>query len=65
MADIHINVAHPVTARVQEVQLTLLHAICELVEEALTREARPGEDRPVGDAARGRSRWPIADSRRR
>ena len=42
MADIHINVAHRVTARVQEVQLTLLHAICELVEEALTRE-------PTGD----------------
>jgi D-sedoheptulose 7-phosphate isomerase len=35
LADIHVNAAHQVTARVQEVQLTLLHAICELVEEAL------------------------------
>jgi D-sedoheptulose 7-phosphate isomerase len=44
LADIHINVAHPVTARVQEVQLTLLHAICGLVEEALTRPANGGSD---------------------
>ena len=43
LADIHVNVAHPVTARVQEVQLTLLHAICGLVEQALTGMA--------GDAA--------------
>jgi D-sedoheptulose 7-phosphate isomerase len=42
LADIHVNVAHPVTARVQEVQLTLLHAICELVEDALTGEAAAG-----------------------
>lgn len=32
LADIHINVPHQTTARVQEVQLTVLHAICELVE---------------------------------
>jgi D-sedoheptulose 7-phosphate isomerase len=43
-ADIHVNVPHPSTARVQEVQLTLLHAICELVEEALARE---GDVAPV------------------
>jgi D-sedoheptulose 7-phosphate isomerase len=62
MADIHINVAHPVTARVQEVQLTLLHAICELVEEALTRNAgEAGEARPAQAAADGRS--PLAESR--
>lgn len=35
-ADIHVNVPHPVTARVQEAQLTILHAICELVERELT-----------------------------
>jgi D-sedoheptulose 7-phosphate isomerase len=35
LADIHVNVAHPSTARVQEVQRTLLHGICALVEDAL------------------------------
>jgi len=34
-AGIHINVSHPSTARVQEVHRTLLHVICELVEETL------------------------------
>jgi phosphoheptose isomerase len=33
-ADIHINVPSESTARVQEVHRTLLHVICELVEEA-------------------------------
>lgn len=32
LADIHLNVPHASTARVQEVHRTLLHAICELVE---------------------------------
>lgn len=32
LADIHVNVPHDTTARVQEVQLTALHIICELVE---------------------------------
>jgi D-sedoheptulose 7-phosphate isomerase len=31
-ADIHVNVASPSTARVQEVHRTLLHALCELIE---------------------------------
>ena len=31
-ADIHVNVPHESTARVQEVHRTLIHAICELVE---------------------------------
>lgn len=31
-ADIHVNVAHESTARVQEVHRTLIHAICELIE---------------------------------
>lgn len=30
--DIHVNVPHPSTARVQEVHRTLIHAVCELVE---------------------------------
>ena len=32
IAEIHINVPDSVTARVQEVHITLIHAICELVE---------------------------------
>ncbi len=35
LADIHVNVADQSTARVQEVQRTMLHAICEIVEEGL------------------------------
>lgn len=34
-AAIHINVPSAATARVQEVHRTLLHAICELVEQAV------------------------------
>jgi len=34
-ADMHLNVADRSTARVQEVHRTLLHVICELVEETL------------------------------
>ena len=30
--DIHINVPHDTTCRVQEVHMTLLHAICDIVE---------------------------------
>ncbi|MGE3844828.1 MAG: SIS domain-containing protein [Vicinamibacterales bacterium] len=43
LVDVHVNVAHAMTARVQEVQLTLLHIICELVERAAVRAggARP------------------------
>ncbi len=37
-ADIHVNVPSPVTARVQEVHRTLLHAMCELVERDLGGE---------------------------
>ena len=32
LAEIHINVPHETTCRVQEVHMTLLHAICEIVE---------------------------------
>ena len=38
VADLHVNVPHPVTARAQEAQLTILHAICELVERDLAGE---------------------------
>lgn len=34
-ADIHVNVPDPSTARAQEVHRTLLHVICEIVEEGL------------------------------
>jgi D-sedoheptulose 7-phosphate isomerase len=33
--DIHVNVPHGSTARVQEVHRTLIHAVCELVEAAV------------------------------
>ena len=35
IADLHLNVPDRSTARVQEVHRTLLHVICELVEETL------------------------------
>jgi D-sedoheptulose 7-phosphate isomerase len=35
VADIHVNVPHAVTARVQEAHIALLHVLCELVEEGL------------------------------
>jgi D-sedoheptulose 7-phosphate isomerase len=35
LADIHVNVPHETTARVQEAHIVLLHAICELVEDGL------------------------------
>ncbi|HVC21613.1 MAG TPA: SIS domain-containing protein [Vicinamibacterales bacterium] len=39
-ADIHLNVPHPSTARVQEVHRTVIHAVCALVEQGL----RPSAD---------------------
>jgi D-sedoheptulose 7-phosphate isomerase len=38
LVDIHVNVPSDSTARVQEVQRTLLHAICDLVERAFVSE---------------------------
>ena len=35
LADHHLNVAHANTARVQEVHRTVLHVLCELIEEKL------------------------------
>jgi D-sedoheptulose 7-phosphate isomerase len=34
-ADLHLNVPHEVTARIQEVHRTVIHAVCELVERDL------------------------------
>jgi D-sedoheptulose 7-phosphate isomerase len=34
-ADVHVNVPHGVTPRVQEVHRTLIHAVCELIESSL------------------------------
>ena len=31
-ADVHVNVPHDVTPRVQEVHRTLMHAVCDLIE---------------------------------
>ena len=36
-ADVHINVASASTPRVQEVHRTLMHALCDLVERAITQ----------------------------
>jgi D-sedoheptulose 7-phosphate isomerase len=37
-ADLHVNVPHQTTARIQEVHRTLIHAVCELVERDITNE---------------------------
>jgi D-sedoheptulose 7-phosphate isomerase len=34
-ADVHVNVPHELTPRVQEVHRTLIHAVCDLVEQTL------------------------------
>jgi phosphoheptose isomerase len=36
LADVHVNVPDECTARVQEVHITLIHAICEIVETGVT-----------------------------
>ena len=36
LADVHVNVPDDCTARVQEVHITLIHAICEIVETGVT-----------------------------
>ena len=35
-ADLHVNVPHGMTPRIQEVHRTLIHAVCELIESGLT-----------------------------
>ena len=34
LVQVHINVPHDTTCRIQEVHMTLLHAICEIVERS-------------------------------
>jgi D-sedoheptulose 7-phosphate isomerase len=34
-ADVHVNVPHSVTPRIQEVHRTLIHAVCDLIESGL------------------------------
>lgn len=34
-ADVHVNVPHAITPRVQEVHRTLIHAVCDLIERQL------------------------------
>jgi D-sedoheptulose 7-phosphate isomerase len=40
-ADVHVNVPHELTPRVQEVHRTLIHAVCDLVEQELANNAKP------------------------
>ena len=48
LADVHVNVPHTSTPRVQEVQLSVLHVICELVEQACaTSEESSGSRTPA------------------
>jgi D-sedoheptulose 7-phosphate isomerase len=42
--DIHVNVPHSSAARVQEAHRTLMHAVCELVENDLPRVGPPQRD---------------------
>jgi D-sedoheptulose 7-phosphate isomerase len=35
VVDVHLNVPSPTTARIQEVHITLLHVLCDLVEQEL------------------------------
>ena len=51
-AAIHINVPSPATARVQEVQRTLLHVVCELVELSFAHT----EDTKGTEGHRGKKR---------
>jgi len=40
-ADVHVNVPHDLTPRVQEVHRTLIHAVCDLIERQLTSPPQP------------------------
>ena len=51
MVDVHVNVPHTVTARVQEVHRTLIHAVCELVELGL-EDGTEGGSRDSGVGSR-------------
>jgi D-sedoheptulose 7-phosphate isomerase len=36
-ADVHVNVPHDVTPRVQELHRTLIHAVCDVIEQQIVR----------------------------
>jgi len=40
-ADVHVNVPHAITPRVQEVHRTLIHAVCDLIEQQLAPIPNP------------------------
>jgi D-sedoheptulose 7-phosphate isomerase len=40
-ADVHVNVPHEITPRVQEVHRTLIHAVCDLIEQQLAPIPNP------------------------
>ena len=39
--DVHVNVPHELTPRVQEVHRALIHAVCDLIEQQLAAQANP------------------------
>jgi D-sedoheptulose 7-phosphate isomerase len=40
-ADVHVNVPHALTPRVQEVHRTLIHAVCDQIERELAINPKP------------------------
>lgn len=54
-SDLMLRVPSPVTARIQECQMTMLHIICDLTERALG--VGPTEASPHGDMASLRAQW--------
>jgi len=40
-ADVHVNVPHALTPRVQEVHRTLIHAVCDQIERELAIDPKP------------------------
>ena len=40
-ADVHVNVPHALTPRVQEVHRTLIHAVCDQIERELATNPKP------------------------
>ena len=45
-ADVHVNVPHEATPRVQEVHRTLIHAVCELIESSIGGSLTSGPESP-------------------
>jgi phosphoheptose isomerase len=53
VAEIHVNVPSAATARVQEVHRTLLHGICELVEDEFVQGQRSAREQASRSITRG------------